>query len=97
MCGRRPAVDGVSLRSLSRYLRSRRRLQARGRGRFHPSMGVASEEVGADAPRSVRPPMSDMLWGGRVDSGPHPEMLRLTSSMGVDIRLLEQEIGRAHV
>src|SRR5687767_13992068 len=39
-----------------------------------------------------------MLWSGRFDSGPHPEMLRLTSSMGVDIRLLEQDaaVTKAH-
>jgi argininosuccinate lyase len=36
--------------------------------------------------------MSDMLWGGRFESGPHPEMIRITSSIDVDIRLLEQDV-----
>ena len=42
--------------------------------------------------------MSDMLWGGRFESGPHPEMMRITSSMAVDIRLLEQDaaVTKAH-
>lgn len=36
--------------------------------------------------------MSDMLWGGRFASGPHPEMIRMTSSIDVDIRLLEHDV-----
>ena len=39
-----------------------------------------------------------MLWGGRFGSGPHPEMMRITSSMAVDIRLLEEDaaVTKAH-
>ena len=42
--------------------------------------------------------MSDMLWGGRFESGPDPEMMRLTSSLAVDIRLLEYDTAatKAH-
>jgi argininosuccinate lyase len=33
-----------------------------------------------------------MPWGGRFSSGPHPEMMRLSSSIGIDIRLLPQDV-----
>ncbi len=39
-----------------------------------------------------------MLWGGRFSGPPDEAMLRLTTSIGVDIRLLEQDLAatRAH-
>jgi argininosuccinate lyase len=39
-----------------------------------------------------------MLWGGRFEAPPHPEALRLTSSIGVDVRLLEHDVAvtKAH-
>ncbi len=42
--------------------------------------------------------MSEMLWGGRFAASPSEEMLRLTSSIGIDIRLLEQDVAatKAH-
>ncbi|HYI46424.1 MAG TPA: argininosuccinate lyase, partial [Actinomycetota bacterium] len=42
--------------------------------------------------------MSDMLWGGRFEGSIDPEMLRLTSSIDVDIELLEQDarVTKAH-
>lgn len=36
--------------------------------------------------------MSEPLWGGRFSAGPHPDMLRLTSSIDVDIRLLPHDV-----
>jgi argininosuccinate lyase len=41
---------------------------------------------------------NEMLWGGRFSKGPHPEMLRLTTSIDVDTRLLEDDVAvtRAH-
>lgn len=38
------------------------------------------------------------LWGGRFDAGPDPDMLRLTRSIEVDLRLLpwDCEVTRAH-
>ena len=42
--------------------------------------------------------MSEPLWGGRFSSGPHPEMMRLTRSVGVDMRLLPYDLAvtKAH-
>ena len=42
--------------------------------------------------------MADPLWGGRFAEPPHPEMLRLTRSIEVDMRLLPQDLAatRAH-
>ena len=42
--------------------------------------------------------MADVLWGGRFAEPPDPEMLRLTRSVGVDMRLLPQDLAatRAH-
>ena len=42
--------------------------------------------------------MAEPLWGGRFTEPPHPEMLRLTSSIEVDVRLLPQDLTatRAH-
>ena len=42
--------------------------------------------------------MSEPLWGGRFSSGPHPEMMRLTRSVDVDMRLLPQDLAvtKAH-
>jgi argininosuccinate lyase len=39
-----------------------------------------------------------MLWGGRFSKGPHPEMSRLTTSIEVDTRLLEDDLAvtKAH-
>ena len=39
-----------------------------------------------------------MLWGGRFSEGPHPEMFRLTTSIDVDTRLLEDDlaVAKAH-
>ncbi|HEV2756330.1 MAG TPA: argininosuccinate lyase [Actinomycetota bacterium] len=37
--------------------------------------------------------MADPLWGGRFASGPHPDMLRLTRSIEVDMRLLPQDLA----
>ena len=39
-----------------------------------------------------------MLWGGRFAAGPDPELMRMSSSMSVDIRLLEQDarVTKAH-
>jgi argininosuccinate lyase len=39
-----------------------------------------------------------MLWGGRFEASPHSEALRLTSSIGVDMRLLEHDVAatKAH-
>lgn len=44
------------------------------------------------------PKASKMLWGGRFSSSPAEEMLRLTSSISIDIRLLAQDLAvtRAH-
>jgi len=36
--------------------------------------------------------MSDKLWGGRFAKGPDAKMARLTSSIGIDIRLLPYEL-----
>ena len=36
--------------------------------------------------------MSEALWGGRFSEGPHPDMLRLTTSVAVDMRLLPQDV-----
>lgn len=40
----------------------------------------------------------EMLWGGRFESGPHPDMVRLTSSLDIDVTLLEQDVAvtKAH-
>ena len=42
--------------------------------------------------------MAEPLWGGRFASGPDPDMLRLTRSIEVDMRLLPQDLAatRAH-
>ena len=42
--------------------------------------------------------MADPLWGGRFTDGPHPDMLRLTRSVDVDMRLLPYDVAatRAH-
>jgi argininosuccinate lyase len=39
-----------------------------------------------------------MLWGGRFASGPDPEMMRQSASIGIDIRLLDSDVAstRAH-
>jgi argininosuccinate lyase len=39
-----------------------------------------------------------MLWGGRFAEGPHPEMFRLTTSIEIDTRLLEDDltVAKAH-
>ncbi|MGH2729275.1 MAG: argininosuccinate lyase [Actinomycetota bacterium] len=39
-----------------------------------------------------------MLWGGRFAAAPHPDLLRLTASIDVDIRLLEYDVAatKAH-
>lgn len=39
-----------------------------------------------------------MLWGGRFSGGPHPDMLRLTTSIDVDLRLLPYDcrVTKAH-
>jgi argininosuccinate lyase len=34
----------------------------------------------------------DVPWGGRFTSGPHPDMMRLSSSITIDIRLLPQDV-----
>ena len=36
--------------------------------------------------------MPEALWGGRFAEGPHPDMLRLTRSIEVDMRLLAQDV-----
>ena len=42
--------------------------------------------------------MPEPLWGGRFSAGPHPEMLRLTRSVEVDMRLLPYDAAatKAH-
>ena len=42
--------------------------------------------------------MADPLWGGRFSEPPDPDMLRLTASIGVDMRLLPQDAAatKAH-
>jgi argininosuccinate lyase len=43
--------------------------------------------------------MAEPLWGGRFTADPHPDMLRLTRSVDVDMRLLPEDVDatRAHV
>lgn len=36
--------------------------------------------------------MSEMLWGGRFSGAPDPDMLRLTASLDVDVRLLPYDV-----
>ncbi|MGH2820038.1 MAG: argininosuccinate lyase, partial [Actinomycetota bacterium] len=47
---------------------------------------------------SSTPGGSRMLWGGRFSGAPDEAMLRLTASIAVDLRLLEQDLAatRAH-
>lgn len=42
--------------------------------------------------------MPEPLWGGRFAGGPHPEMMRLTRSISVDMRLLPEDLAvtKAH-
>lgn len=42
--------------------------------------------------------MPEPLWGGRFSGGPHPEMMRLTRSISVDMRLLPEDLAvtKAH-
>ncbi|MDP9067171.1 MAG: argininosuccinate lyase [Actinomycetota bacterium] len=42
--------------------------------------------------------MSDALWAGRFSDGPHPEMIRLTRSIEIDLRLLPYDVAatKAH-
>jgi argininosuccinate lyase len=42
--------------------------------------------------------MAEPLWGGRFAEPPHPDMLRLTKSVAVDMRLLPQDVAatKAH-
>jgi argininosuccinate lyase len=42
--------------------------------------------------------MSEMLWAGRFEAPLHPEALGLTTSIEVDMRLLEHDVAatKAH-
>ena len=57
-------------------------------------MGAADAHVGAGEPKDL----SGLLWGGRFERGPHPDMLALTSSIGFDIELLAYDcaVTKAH-
>ncbi|HEX2049044.1 MAG TPA: argininosuccinate lyase [Actinomycetota bacterium] len=50
--------------------------------------------MSADAPLGP----GDVPWGGRFATGPHPELVRLTSSLATDVRLLEADVAatKAH-
>ena len=60
-------------------------------------MGFAGGTLEPGAPE-VTSSGEEMLWGGRFASGPHPEMVELTSSLDIDVSLLEQDVAvtRAH-
>jgi argininosuccinate lyase len=58
-------------------------------------VGSSHDPVGESATQEI---VTGMLWGGRFQAPPHPDLLRMTASIGIDTRLLEHDVAatKAH-